>query len=601
MLTKKTLRNALLALLLGGGIHAYAAPAYPGPITHTNPDGSTVTIRLHGDEHLHFATTEDGYLVKKGDDGFYHYATVAEGKVTPTRHIVSTGDVPEEIRRLDQQDMQNRLIDTYAEKVRVKSANKQKTSINNITEERTKDIPTKGVSRFPVILVDYPDKGFTHDKQQFNDWLMKEGYDYTSMFGTAKGSVRDYYLANSNGQLDTQFEVYGPVTATHEHDYYGYSNGDERCLELMVEIVKALGEREDFDFSRYDNDNDGTVDIVYVVHAGADYCDTDDDSNIWAQSWSVYGDEEDAPAIIFNGKKIDTYGCSAELYRGTTMNTIGIFCHEFAHTLGLCDHYDITYSGFRTPGYWDIMSQGSYLNEGNTPPLFSAYERAVMGWSSPQRLQTTGDYSLLPPAVNYDSSFIIPTDRENEYYIFENRQQTEWDYYLPYHGMLVWHIDYDADVWTDDMPNSYEHQHVDLVEAGGVNDYDESNTPFPGRKNVSSFTDTTNPSMAAWSGKHLNTPITDIKELSDGSVSFHFENNSTGVDSARSDAATAVSVNGLTVTITAPEGTPVAIFALDGSMVASYPAASSAISMRLPAHGVYLVKSGDSTLKILAK
>ena len=62
-------------------VSAHAVPACPDPKAITQPDGSTVTVILHGDEYYHFSTTTDGYTVMKNDKGFYTYAQLnAEGE-----------------------------------------------------------------------------------------------------------------------------------------------------------------------------------------------------------------------------------------------------------------------------------------------------------------------------------------------------------------------------------------------------------------------------------------------------------------------------------------------------------------------------------------
>lgn len=54
--------------------HTWASPAYPYPITITQPDGSVVTVVLKGDEHLKWAQTTDGYTILRNAKGVYEYA-----------------------------------------------------------------------------------------------------------------------------------------------------------------------------------------------------------------------------------------------------------------------------------------------------------------------------------------------------------------------------------------------------------------------------------------------------------------------------------------------------------------------------------------------
>ena len=61
-------------------------PAYPGVIERVHPNGDTVYVRLHGDEHKHWMTLEDGKtLVTENKKGYICYAKQKKnGKVVAT-------------------------------------------------------------------------------------------------------------------------------------------------------------------------------------------------------------------------------------------------------------------------------------------------------------------------------------------------------------------------------------------------------------------------------------------------------------------------------------------------------------------------------------
>ena len=54
---------SFLFLFFSLSVALYAVPAYPGLITKTQPDGTTISYYMRGDENFHFMTSEDGYLV----------------------------------------------------------------------------------------------------------------------------------------------------------------------------------------------------------------------------------------------------------------------------------------------------------------------------------------------------------------------------------------------------------------------------------------------------------------------------------------------------------------------------------------------------------
>ena len=64
---------SLLALLLWQGA-VMAVPAWPSVTQARQPDGTTLNIRLHGDEYLHYCTTADGYTIIRNAQGYYVYA-----------------------------------------------------------------------------------------------------------------------------------------------------------------------------------------------------------------------------------------------------------------------------------------------------------------------------------------------------------------------------------------------------------------------------------------------------------------------------------------------------------------------------------------------
>lgn len=195
------------------------------------------------------------------------------------------------------------------------------------------------------------------------------------------------------------------------------------------------------------------------------------------------------------------------------MNGIGTFCHEFAHVLGLPDLYNTSsMTTALTPGDWSLMDRGSYTNDGRTPPLMSGYERYELNWTVPQVVSHPKNLTILPIVNNV--VYRINTERDNEYFILECRQQSGWDSFVPGHGMLVWHIDYNPNIWDRNVVNrDPSHQYVDIVEAnGGTSSTQAAGFPFPGSGKVTKLT-----GMTSWSGYAIDLPLTDIAEV-DGNV-----------------------------------------------------------------------------------
>lgn len=486
--------------------NSYSVPAYPGIIKARQADGTEISIRLHGDEFAHFTTTEDGYIVvKNGATNNYEYAVLDNGKVKSCGIVAANADrrsvqAKAFLSSLNKEavmdaaikecsDLKSRFMSQGQKnqaKVMKASGNPQKILINNF--------PHMGEQHSLVILMEYNDRSFTvvdNPKEYYADALNKEGF--TAENG-ANGSARDFYIASSNGMFKPYFDVVGPVKI----DYSQNAAGDgTRYTDInMGTFVKAAVEAIDdqVDFSQYDHDGDGYVDNVYIYYAGYGAADSNHSNVIWPHSFSLV--DWGIDLTTNDGVKIGSYTCSNEIdgLRPGYVTGIGTFVHEFGHCLGIPDLYDSSnVTRIYSPGEWDTMASGSYNNNSNTPPLFSAYERYELGWLEPEEITclTAGD-NVLPSLGESNKAYKISVPgNENEYFIFENRQQKGWDTYLPHHGMLAWHIDLDYNSWMNNAVNvTPTHQLIDIVEANGRYSGQPAyaaGVPFPGENEVDTY------------------------------------------------------------------------------------------------------------------
>lgn len=61
------------------------------------------------------------------------------------------------------------------------------------------------------------------------------------------GSVKDYFLAQSNGQFELDFDVVGPYTLNHEYAYYGAPSGsstDVRPSDMVYDACRLADRRQ---------------------------------------------------------------------------------------------------------------------------------------------------------------------------------------------------------------------------------------------------------------------------------------------------------------------------------------------------------------------
>lgn len=532
-------------VMLTLSIKTFAMPAKKGNIRYTMSDGSTITVKMFGDEHHHFYTTTDGYILLRDDAGDFRYAAPVNGKITNTNiKATETDKRPDKVKALLNGINKNECLAIMQNAGNMM----RKQSRRKIAEEsKLTTFPTKGSPKCLCILVEFQDKKFKLDNpyQAFYDQLNKEGYNEAG----ATGSIKDYFTAGSNGQFTPRFDLYGPVTLPHNMSYYGGNDqggNDLRPAEMVTEACALLDSQ--IDFSLYDNDNDGIIDNIYIFYAGYGEADGGPANSVWPHSWDIT-DAFPGSEYFFDGKQLNHYACSNELKDGAgqTVASIGGFCHEFSHVMGLPDLYSTTYTNAFTPGAWSIMDYGSYNNEARTPPTHTAYERYCLGWVEPVVLNDPCNVTMrsMHHIGHYNDVYMIKCPNKSEYYILENRQQTGWDEYLPSHGMLVWHINFVPDIWNMNICNIGQ-QYIDIVEADNQPDYYSiEGDPFPGSEGVTSFTDDTEPSMKPWTGEKLYAPITEIKENS-GIITFMFKGGEDIFDAVTAEAPVTIKAGGFT-------------------------------------------------------
>lgn len=509
----------------------FAIPAYPKPLKVKQADGSWLTIQMRGDEHGHYVLTSDGIpLVFNARQKNYEYADWKDGKVQASgikaaeasertakvKAFVESQDksaILESFKRARLQQLQQTLSSRRNVSLKA-SSNPQKEKLNNF--------PTIGEVHSLVILVQFADTKFStvgSDAHQFfNNMLNEPGFTYSN---GANGSARDFYLNSSNGRFQPKFDVIGPVTLPEKYSYYGANKGSSVDnpvrLEEFVREACTLADPS-VDFSQYDHNQDGFIDNIYFFYAGKGEADSGDGNALWPHS-AYYSDiatqaGADQTSLKLDGVEVGNYTCSNEI-NGTLITPqpagIGTFVHEFGHVLGLADHYDVNY-GITTfaPGSFDTMAQASYNNNGNTPAAFSAYERACLGWLDLTVLKNGVDtLNVLPDLNDSNKAYMVPVGGTNdqEYFIMENRQQKGWDAFIPGHGMLLWHIDYDAKAWEKNELNiTGTHQRVDIVEADNkLTDNTRAGDPFPGTSNV------TQCNLTSWAGGKVMS-LDDIEE-----------------------------------------------------------------------------------------
>ena len=511
----------LLLVFFTIAIVASAEPANPTPITVTQADGTTLQLCLVGDEFYHFNTTIDGYTILNVD-GRWEYAK-KNGEL-----LVSSGIMAHNPQDRNAQELRL-LLSTPKCLVDKKETNHaHKARLDRDTKNQSNE-PVVDYSTFRglIILINYNDKQFQmSNANSFYNQLCNThnytGFYHQGQFQQCTGSVRDYYYDNSMGQFDPDFDVVGPVTL----DYSCYE-GHEKSREIFQAALDAVDGQ--VDFSQYDADNDGDIDMVFFIVAGYSSSYSGNNSGyLWPHMSYLYGYNGSSYYYLqYDGKYMGRYASSCEIYGwesyGYTMPiAIGTICHEFGHVLGLPDLYDTDYgqSGGQSlhPDGWDVMAGGSHNNYGRTPVGYSLWERWELGFTSKPQELTAGTKTLSP--VNASNTGLMMTSpNPQEYFLFEDRQANKWDSALPGHGLLVTRVDRsNQSVWDqNDVNCNPQRNYYELVRASGTSD---SQVPFPGTSNVTVLNSVTEPALLTWDGQSCNFGLSGITETG-GNITFN--------------------------------------------------------------------------------
>lgn len=535
---KNEMRKLSKALLcLGLFVMATAAMAVPAKkefVKVTQPDGTELTICLRGDEWCHFTTTADGYTVSKNEKGFYVYMQKSNDQLKATQIVAHDAG---------ERNLTEQAFVAKTEKFLAPALSTDKAEMRDLVVKREqKKLAKRRAAQYDynnfkglIILVQYKDKAFSRDdyKEILTDMVNKEGYtgfkDSNGKQQNYTGSVCDYFSDNSDGKFKPHFDIAGPYTVNFNQldaqgGYTGQESNYDRFASAKITNAAINAADKDIDFSEYDGDGDGAVDLVYFILAGNGANFSGNDKGLWWPHRSILFNPNSYTYIQKDGVRLYDYASSTELYGFTSqpstikIDGIGTICHEFSHVLGLPDFYDTDYQGSggesNHPGDWSVMASGSYFNDARTPVGYSLFERVFVGFTDePTVITEPGDYSLQPLYSSF-TGYRLDTPEPKEYFLLENRQKNrfKWDANLPGSGMLVHRVDLtDPEVWfggskSNTVNCNPQHNYYEVVRADGSHTnygtYVASAADvFPGSKNVRELGNSSSPaSLKTWRG-----------------------------------------------------------------------------------------------------
>ena len=556
------MRKLLIAIIgLLSAVNTYAVKAYPFPVEVRQSDGTLLTIVQHGDEDFNYCTTLDGALLVEEGGNYYIGSVGTDGQLKASALLAHNIDRRSEAEHL-MVKKQNR--DLFL-KTGFQAARQLKARREPIKPAGSVPFfPHKGSGKVLVILAEFSDTTFSlpYPKLSFDAYFnaMEPFEDLGGGEKANHSSVKKYYSDVSHGVFAPQFDVYGPVTLPSALKTYGGTKegGKGERMDLLFQDACALMD-DSLDFSQYDGDGDGYIDLTIIIYAGYSQSMSGNSNEcIWPKSNTFTG------GARYDGKRIGRYAVSAELngFPGCwssapykRINGIGTLCHEMCHTMGLPDFYPTGDEGLKVKGdnqameYWSLMDSGNYLVNGYAPCALNAWEREAFEWIEIPTLTESCQLDI-KPIDDGGTAYRILNDNDptgHEYFLIENIQNIGQNYSQKGHGLLVYHVDYDETAFSmsANNPNNVKgHPRMTVVPADGLlfAQYNVGKTidgktiknadfyaqlagdPFPGTSGVIELNETIGlVNFQVYSGETLNKAFHEITETN-GTIGLKFIN-----------------------------------------------------------------------------
>lgn len=503
-----------LCLISISDMPAFCVPAYPKLVKFTQPDGTTVAYHIRGDEYSHWLESADGYVLKKSDKGFLCYATKDDNDtiVAGQKYTGDDRQAPARARLLRRNELMKADGAVFGT-----TGPKKSLQINGT-------FPLTGKRKLLMLLVNFADTKPLFDADKFRELMNAENYNGT-------GSFRDYYLETSYGKLDIETTVVGWLQLPRQKSLYS----TEDMTDLIRDALALVD--SDLDITQFDNDGDGELDGLSIIHQGMGQEVSGNTADIWSHSGELLDQ-------MYGNIRVKKYTIQPEILisnsqYGTQMTTVGVLCQEFGHNLGAPDYYDTDYEEngyYNGTGIWDLMADGIWNEHnlpGDTPSSLNMWQKMQFGWVEPKVLDATTSITDMPAATDEPVGYVVKTQREGDYFVLENRQVQKFDKELPGHGLIVYHVDENRINATADLNtvNCDYQQGLYTVCASATSDpYDSpqsygdinsAGAPFPGSTGKTTWSDVTIPSTHSNDGKYSYFSLNNISET-DGKISFDF-------------------------------------------------------------------------------
>lgn len=500
------LKRYILSLLLACfTLGLMAVPAMRIRRSVTLDDGRTVMVTAFGDEDFDYLLTDEGEVVVEQEGTFHctglsiteYLATLPQGPLKARQRVGS---------------VESALVNPW------------------------------GVKKIPVILSSFKDKNFsvatTDNKVQafYNEFF--NGTDISTSTGNW-GSVRQYFIDQSLGQFQPEFSIIGPVQLDKNYAYYGGDRGSQKDTLYSTFVRESLTKAKNLidDWSQFDNNGDGKVDMCVIIFAGLgqNYTNSYGDKNtIWPKEMpGTYTIGDVTLSGCSSSCELRPTAASGGVITASQPDGVGVVIHEISHAIGLPDLYDTKNVAFGLD-FWSVMDYGMYTRQSKAPVGYTAYEREFMGWQQTETINGPRTLHISCFDKGGKGYKLVNDANPNEYYILDNRQAYGWDWGVCSnrgHGMLVLHVDYNANAWNSNTVNTNtSHQRLTIIPANntlvGANNAKNSDewktsllgNPYPGITENHELTNNSTPASLVFTGTYMGKPLVDIEETEDGTI-----------------------------------------------------------------------------------
>lgn len=292
-------------------------------------------------------------------------------------------------------------------------------------------MPAEGNVNALVIPVEFIDFRFEENPvDKLEDIFNGSGLDLVP-------SVAEYLSQASYGKMQFSAQIQPVVRLSGTRGSYSGNH-----TALIQDLLAAVAKRG-VDLNDFDQNQDGVMDGLYIIWAGAAQGAA---SDWWPYSDTFYFDYSTSGIRIGSFSSL-SYQLMTEGSRLRQYTAI----HETGHQLGLTDYYASSYAG--GTGATIMMDR----NEGDE----DCFSKMLLGWVTPQVVTASSYITLRSASTQADAVLIAPSSWNGNYlseyfmaeYVTPEANQSNLTLSAG-GGVRVWHVNAATSQWTDEITAS---------------------------------------------------------------------------------------------------------------------------------------------------